>query len=61
MTRAGTIFGRPVNVTLAALTAVFNVVVLAHVAGFAPTAEVVAAVNGAIAAVVVWVANGATS
>lgn len=53
----GLIFGRSPNLVLGALTAVFNVFVVAHIGGFAPTPETIAAVNIALGAVIALIAN----
>lgn len=51
------ILGRSPNLILGAFTAIFNVVVLAHVGGFNPTPELIAAVNIAAGAIIAVVAN----
>lgn len=53
----GLIFGRSPNLVLGALTAVFNVLVVAHIGGFNPTPETIAAVNVALGAIIALVAN----
>ena len=55
----GLIFGRSPNLVLGFLTAVFNVAVLSHVGGFAPTPELIGAVNILLGALVALVANTA--
>lgn len=49
--------GRSPSLILAAATAVFNVVVGFHVAGFNPTVEQVGLVNIALAAIIAVIAN----
>jgi hypothetical protein len=51
------IFGRSPNLILGATTAVFNVVVAFHVAGFDPNIDQIAVVNVALGAIVALVAN----
>lgn len=53
----GLIFGRSPNLILGTFTALFNVVVIAHLGGFNPTPELIAAVNIAAGALVALIAN----
>ena len=51
------IFGRSPNLILGAVTAVFNVVVVFHIGGFAPTIEQIATTNVAFGAIIAVIAN----
>jgi hypothetical protein len=54
------ILGRSPNLILGTFTALFNVVILAHIGGFAPDGELVAAVNIAAGALIALIANTAS-
>ena len=55
------ILGRPANLFLGAFTALFNVIVLAHIGGFDPSQDLIAAVNIAAGAIVALIAGSNTA
>lgn len=54
------ILGRSPNLVLGFLVALYNVVAIAHLGGFAPTPELTAAVNILLGAAVALIANTAS-
>lgn len=51
------IFGRPTNLWLGAIIAVFNLFVLFHIGGFDPSSDQINGVNIALSAVIILIAN----
>jgi uncharacterized membrane protein YozB (DUF420 family) len=54
-------FGRSPSLILGACTAIFNVIVAFHVAGFDPTVDQISIVNVAFGAIIALVSNSAST